>query len=88
MKDLGLFSLIRGGSGKSQQCVKILEGRVQTKQSQALFSHAQWQDKRQWTQNQTQDDLGEHQEHFRALRVTEHWHRLPTVCGVYSLEGL
>lgn len=44
MKDLGLFSLIRGGSGKSQQCVKILEGRVQTKQSQALFSHAQRQE--------------------------------------------
>lgn len=37
---------------------------------------AQWQDKRQWAQNKTQDTLNM-RKHFFTLRVTEHWHKIP-----------
>ena len=35
---------------------------MQRGQSQALFSDAQWQDKRQWAQTETQKVASEHQE--------------------------
>jgi len=40
-----------------------------------LFSVAQ--DRRQWTQTQTQGILFKHKKKFFTVRVTEHWHRLP-----------
>lgn len=33
-----------------------------------------------------QEGLYEHQEHFRAVWVMEHWHKLPRDCGVSALE--
>jgi len=44
----------REGSGASYQCTEIPERNVQRRQSQALFFCAQWQDKRQWAQTETQ----------------------------------
>lgn len=32
--------------------------------SQALFSVAQWQDKKQWVENKTEEVLSEHQEFY------------------------
>ena len=48
--------------GGSYQCIKILEGRVQRRQRQALFSDVQCQEKRQWAQTKTQEVLPEQQE--------------------------
>jgi len=48
--------------GQSDQCMQIPAERVQRKQSQALFSGAQWQGKRQWAQNETQQILSEHKQ--------------------------
>ena len=47
-------------------------------------SGAQCQQKRKWAQTVTEKVLLEHQEHFCAVWVLEHW--LPRGCGVSSLE--
>jgi len=56
------------------------EGRVQKGENQASVSGAQCQDGRQWAQTGTQEVAPEYQEHFCAVQVTEHWHRLPRDC--------
>ena len=50
------------GSRGSHQCAQLLEGRMQRRQSQALSSASQWQDKRQWAQTETQGVSSKHQE--------------------------
>lgn len=60
--------------------------------SQAIFSDAQRQNHREWSQTETQEDPSEHQKdvtakHFFTLKVTEHWHQVAHGgCGVSLLE--
>ena len=51
------------------------EGRLQKQLSQALYSSAWWQGKRQWAQTGTQEVLSECQKMF-IVQVMEHWNKL------------
>lgn len=48
----------------SYQCIQIPEGKVEWRQSQALCSGTQGQDKRQWAPTETQEGPSEHKESF------------------------
>ena len=54
---------------------KYLQGRCRG-WSQALFSGAWCQDKRQWAQTETQEVLSEDQATLSNVRGTECWHQL------------
>lgn len=63
LRVLGLFSLKKRKHGVilSIHAYKYLKRRCRG-QGQALFSAAQWQDKRPWAQTERQEVLSEHQE--------------------------
>ena len=48
--------------------------------------NAPCQDRRPWAQTVAQEAPSQHQEQCCAVRVPEHWHRLPRGCGVSFLE--
>lgn len=61
LRELGLSSLQKKRfTGGSSQCPSIPEGKVQREQT--LFSGADFQDKKQWTQDGTQEIPSEYQE--------------------------
>lgn len=84
LRDVGLFNLkkriLREIPSMSINIWK--EGTKWT----VLFSGAQHPDKRQWVQTRTQKVPSEHREHFYAVQMTEHWHRLPWGCAVSFLK--
>lgn len=57
---LGLFNLAKS-RGRPHQCGQIFGGKLQRKQSQALFNGAQGQHRRQWAQTKILNMPSEHQ---------------------------
>lgn len=77
---------LRGGSGESGQCVLMTEGRMQSRQSQALSSGSHWQDNRHKLK---QGRFIRTLRNTSTVRVTEHWNRSSReVVEFLSLEVL
>ena len=74
IRELGLLSLEKS---------HISETRVKRGQSQAFFSGAHWQDKRQWAQTENRRISLNIRKHFFTVRVTRHWTDCPV--GLWSL---